>query len=49
LSATTNCVEVAFVGGKVAVRDSKDQEGPVLVFTRPEWNAFVAGVREGEF
>jgi hypothetical protein len=33
----------------VAVRDSKDREGPVLVFTSDEWQAFTAGVRHGEF
>jgi len=42
-------VEVAFVDGKVAVRDSKDRRGPVLVFTPAEWEAFVGGVRDGEF
>lgn len=31
-----NCVEVADLGTAVAVRDSKDPEGPVLVVTRDE-------------
>jgi hypothetical protein len=45
-----NCVEVAHLPeGGVAVRDSKDQGGPMLVFTAAEWAAFVAGVRDGEF
>ena len=35
--------------GAVAVRDSKDPEGPKLVFTPDEWRAFAAGVRDGEF
>lgn len=40
------CVEVAFVGaGRVAVRDSKDRSGPVLVFTGAEWTAFLAAAR----
>ncbi|GLY31148.1 DUF397 domain-containing protein [Kineosporia sp. NBRC 101731] len=44
-----NCVEVAFLGeGRVALRDSKDPQGPVLRFTRGEWSAFVDGVSEGE-
>jgi hypothetical protein len=43
------CVEVAFVGDVVAVRDSKDRGGPVLVFTPREWAAFVGGVLDGEF
>jgi hypothetical protein len=44
-----NCVEVAFLGeGRVALRDSKDPEGPALRFTRSEWSAFVDGVSDGE-
>jgi hypothetical protein len=44
-----NCVEVAFLGeGRVALRDSKDPEGPALRFTRGEWSAFVDGVSDGE-
>jgi hypothetical protein len=31
------------------VRDSKHQEGPVLRFNANEWEAFLAGVRNGEF
>lgn len=44
-----NCVEVAFVGDAIAVRDSKNPSGPALRFTRGEWTAFVAGARDGEF
>ncbi|RFS86776.1 DUF397 domain-containing protein [Actinomadura spongiicola] len=29
-----NCVELADVAGVVAVRDSKDPDGPVLLLTR---------------
>ncbi|MEU1509936.1 DUF397 domain-containing protein [Kitasatospora sp. NPDC005748] len=44
------CVEVADgYGGVMPVRDSKDPEGPVLVFTSDAWWAFVAGVQAGEF
>jgi hypothetical protein len=43
------CVEVAETGDLIAVRDSKDPAGPNLVFTAPEWEAFTAGVRDGEF
>jgi len=46
---TDNCVEVAFVGEAIAVRDSKDPRGPVLLFTAGEWDAFVDGAKEGEF
>jgi Domain of unknown function (DUF397) len=48
-SGANGCVEVAFVDGKIAVRDSKDRRGPMLVFTPLEWDAFVGGVRDGEF
>jgi hypothetical protein len=34
---------------RIAVRDSKDRSGPVLLFTPREWEAFVGGVRGGEF
>jgi len=44
-----NCVEVAFVGDGVAVRDSKNPDGGVLLFTQSEWDAFVAGAKDGEF
>ncbi|OLB66149.1 MAG: DUF397 domain-containing protein [Actinobacteria bacterium 13_2_20CM_2_72_6] len=44
-----NCVEVAFVDQAIAVRDSKHPEGPVLLFTQGEWDAFVDGAKDGEF
>lgn len=47
--AATTCVEVAVGDGIVAVRDSKVVPGPVLRFTVEEWEAFVHGVRAGEF
>ncbi|MET8001693.1 DUF397 domain-containing protein [Nonomuraea glycinis] len=47
---TGNCVEVApLSGGRVALRDSKDANSPVLVFTEAEWSAFRGGMRLGEF
>jgi hypothetical protein len=48
-SGNGQCVEVAFLSDAVAVRDSKDRGGPVLVFTPREWDAFVGGVLDGEF
>jgi hypothetical protein len=45
-----NCVEVATnLPGVVAVRDSKNRSGPVLSFTPTEWQAFLGGVKDGEF
>ena len=46
---SSSCVEVAFISGEIGVRDSKDGDSPVLSFTRDEWTAFVAGVKNGEF
>ena len=43
------CVEVGLVDDKIAVRDSKDRQGPVLLFTAHEWEAFLGGARDGEF
>jgi hypothetical protein len=48
-SGANGCVEVTFVDGRVAVRDSKDRDGPVLVFDTHEWDAFLAATRDGEF
>ncbi|MFF1873343.1 DUF397 domain-containing protein [Kitasatospora herbaricolor] len=44
------CVEVApGFPGVMPVRDSKDPEGPVLVFPAGAWQAFVAATARGEF
>ena len=43
------CVEVCFMGDDVPLRHSRDPDGPVIVFTALEWEAFVAGVKRGEF
>ncbi|HKT00917.1 MAG TPA: DUF397 domain-containing protein [Rugosimonospora sp.] len=48
-SGNGNCVELALQPGGVLVRDSKDRTGPVLRFTTEEWEAFLAGARDGEF
>jgi len=48
--SNSNCVEVAQLPSTtIGVRDSKDPEGPVLMFTPDEWHAFLGGVRNGEF
>jgi hypothetical protein len=52
-NATENCVEVntsAADRDLIGVRDSKDHgHGPVLLFTRAEWTAFLSGAQDGEF
>jgi hypothetical protein len=48
--SNSNCVEVASLPEKeIGVRDSKDVDGPFLRFTPDEWDAFIGGVRNGEF
>ena len=45
-----DCVAVAKLsGGRRAVKDSKNPNGPVLVFTPSEWTAFKNGVLNNEF
>jgi hypothetical protein len=51
-SQTSNCVEVAPLGdgaAMVALRDSKDRGGPVLMFDRTRWLDFIAGTKDGDF
>ncbi|GAA1799947.1 DUF397 domain-containing protein [Planosporangium flavigriseum] len=48
-SGDGQCVEVADLGDAVAVRDSKDPNGPVLVFTPDEWTAFLHSAKGGLF
>lgn len=52
-SASTNngaCVEMAALAdGSVAVRDSKNPTGDVLMFTQAEMRAWISGVKAGEF
>ncbi|MGA8112436.1 MAG: DUF397 domain-containing protein [Actinocatenispora sp.] len=38
------CVEVAFISGAVAARDSKDPAGPTLVVSTNAWTRFVRSV-----
>jgi Domain of unknown function (DUF397) len=46
----SNCVEVAHHRpGLVAVRDSKDRNGPQLAFSDRAWSRFVQGIKDGEF
>jgi hypothetical protein len=50
LSSTgASCVEVAIGKSVIAVRDTKDREAGMLMFTPDEWQAFIGGVRLGEF
>jgi hypothetical protein len=45
-----NCVEIAALpGGGAAVRNSRDPQGPALVYTKAEMEALLLGVKDGEF
>ena len=46
-----NCVEMAALPGgeEVAVRNSRDPEGPALVYTVAEIRALLEGAKDGEF
>jgi len=48
-NANGQCVELARTADGVAVRDSKDPDGPRLYFTRGEFAAWADGVMRGEF
>lgn len=50
-SGGDNCVEVGFAeDGRVGLRDTElDGHGPTLVFTAGEWDAFLRGVKDGQF
>ena len=43
------CVEVANSDNVVVIRDSKNCSGPRLEFSQAEWDAFIKGVKNGEF
>ncbi|MCA1195729.1 DUF397 domain-containing protein [Saccharopolyspora sp. 6V] len=44
-SVTEECVEIAAVADDVAVRDSKDPSGPVLLVSRAAFRRFTATIR----
>ncbi|MER6827932.1 DUF397 domain-containing protein [Streptosporangium sp. NPDC000563] len=44
------CVEVAAnLPEVIAVRDSKNPNGPKLLFTPTQWKTFVGGLKAGKF
>jgi hypothetical protein len=46
-SGGTNCVEVAIAEVAVLVRDSKDPDGPHLIFAREQWADFIESIKAG--
>jgi hypothetical protein len=48
----SNCVQVAPLGPgqtTVALRDSKDRDGAVLLFGRADWQEFIAAAKRGRY
>jgi hypothetical protein len=48
-SAGGNCVQVAKASDLIAVRNSRRPEGEVILYTKPEFAAFLDGAKKGEF
>ncbi len=44
-NGTGSCVETASGGGTVAVRDTTNRDGGVLVFSTGAWTSFTASLR----
>ncbi|GAA0454792.1 DUF397 domain-containing protein [Streptomyces olivaceiscleroticus] len=40
-----NCVETAGLAGMQAVRDSKNPDGPTVIFSADAWTAFLATLK----
>jgi hypothetical protein len=43
------CADMTHTHARIAVRDSKDPEGPALLFTPEAFNGFIAAVKRNEF
>jgi hypothetical protein len=48
LSSAGNCLEVTMADDRIAIRDSKDRNGPILLFSLAEWETFLGAVRRGD-
>jgi hypothetical protein len=45
-----NCVEMTELpSGEIAMRNSRHPDGPALVYTRAEIEAFIGGAKDGDF
>ena len=48
-SQGSECVEVASAERMIAVRDSKDPDGPNLAFAARDWAKFMTATKSGTF
>jgi hypothetical protein len=44
-----SCIEVAQINGSIAIRESKDPDGLILLYSPEEWRTFLSGAKAGEF
>jgi Domain of unknown function (DUF397) len=42
-------VEIGTLGDSVLIRGTADPEGACVTLSRDEWQAFVVGVKDGDF
>jgi uncharacterized protein DUF397 len=47
--SNSGCVEVAFSGSTVLVRDSESPDGPVLEYSTSVWHAFLQAAVAGKY
>jgi hypothetical protein len=43
------CVEVAPTAEAILIRDSKDQDGPIVPYPGSSWRAFLVDAKKGRF
>src|SRR5689334_17419789 len=48
-SASGNCIEVAKCNDLIAFRHSRRPDGEVILYTKSEFDAFLDGIKKGEF
>ncbi|MBB2943473.1 hypothetical protein FB565_003186 [Actinoplanes lutulentus] len=48
-SSGGNCVQVAKTDNLIAVRNSRHPDGEIILYTKPEFEAFLDGAKKGEF
>lgn len=47
---TANCVEMGeCLCHGVPIRDSKDPDGPILLFSKESWADFIGAIKDGQF
>ncbi|PKW13204.1 DUF397 domain-containing protein [Saccharopolyspora spinosa] len=46
-ASNAHCVEVAVMTRAVGVRDTKDRDGGMLLFTPEQWTSFTARLKQG--